>query len=87
VSNPSGLKLLDLFANCNFEISAPKYPSHFVPDGRDEVPDIVVHKDVRLSEIRVLDIMGSDHLPIMFFILVHIKARKILCQVEKFTDW
>jgi hypothetical protein len=46
----------------------------------------VVHKDVRLSEVRVLDIMDSDHLLIMFCILEHIKAREILYPFEKFTD-
>jgi hypothetical protein len=86
VSNPSGLKLLDLFVNCNFEISAPQYPTHFVTNGSG-VLDIVVHKDIRLSEVRVLDIMDSDHLPIMYCILDHIKAREILDPVEKFTDW
>jgi hypothetical protein len=29
VSNPSGLKLLDLFVNCNFEISAPPLSSEW----------------------------------------------------------
>jgi hypothetical protein len=81
------LTLLDLFVNCNFEISAPQHPTHFVPDGRGDVLDIVVHKDVWLSEVRVLDIMDSDPLPIMFCILDHITARKILDPVEKFTDW
>jgi endonuclease/exonuclease/phosphatase (EEP) superfamily protein YafD len=57
VSNPSGLKRLDLFVNCNFKISAPQRPTHFLPNGRGDVLDIVVHKDVRLSEVRVLDIM------------------------------
>jgi endonuclease/exonuclease/phosphatase (EEP) superfamily protein YafD len=80
VSNPSGLKLLDLFVNCNFEISASQHPTHFVPDGRGDVLDIVVHKDVRLSEVSVLDIMDSDHLPIMFCILDHINVREILDQ-------
>jgi hypothetical protein len=87
VSNPSGLKLLDLFVNCNFYISAPQHPTLFVPDGRGDVLDIVVHKNVRLSEVRVLDIMDSDHLPIMFCILDHIKAWEILDPFEKFTDW
>jgi hypothetical protein len=87
VSNPSRLKLLDLFVNCNFEISAPQYPTHFVPNGRGDVLDIVVYKDVRLSEVRVLDIMDSDHLPIMFYILDHITVREILDPVEKFRDW
>jgi hypothetical protein len=87
VSNPSGLKFLDLFVNCNFEISAPQDPTHFVPNVRSDVLDIVVHKDVRLSEVRFLDIMDSDHLPIMICILDHIKAREILGPVKKFTDW
>jgi hypothetical protein len=86
-SNPSGLKLLDLFVNNNFEISAPQYPTRFVLNGRGNVLDIVVHKYVRLSKVRVLDIMDSDHLPFMFCILDHIKAREILDPVEKFTDW
>jgi hypothetical protein len=43
----------------------------------------VVHKDVRLSEVRVLDIMNSDHLLIMFYILYPSKAREILDPVEK----
>jgi hypothetical protein len=37
VSYPSCLKLLDLFVNCNFEISAPQHPTHFVPNGRGDV--------------------------------------------------
>jgi hypothetical protein len=86
VSNPSGLKHLDLSVNCNFGISAPQYPTDFVPNGRGDVLDIVVHKDVRLSEVRVLDIMDSDHLPIMFCILDHIKAREFYDPVEKFID-
>jgi hypothetical protein len=51
VSKPSGLKFLDLFVNCNFEISAPRNPTHFVPDERGDVLDIVVHRDVWLSEV------------------------------------
>jgi hypothetical protein len=52
VSNPSGLELLDLFVNSNFEISAPQLPTHFVSDGRGDVLDIVVHKNVRLSDVK-----------------------------------
>jgi hypothetical protein len=43
VSNPSGLKLLDLFVNRNFEISEPQHPIPFVRVGRGDVLDIVVH--------------------------------------------
>jgi hypothetical protein len=81
ISNPSGLKILDLFVNCNFEISAPQHTTDFVQNGRGYVLDIVVHKDDRLSEVRVLDIMDSDHLRITFCILDHIKAREILDSV------
>jgi endonuclease/exonuclease/phosphatase (EEP) superfamily protein YafD len=84
VSTLSGLKLLDLFVNCNFEVSTPQNPTRFLPNGRGDVLDIVVHKDVRLSEVRMLDIMDSDHLPIMFCILGHVKAKKILDPVENF---
>jgi hypothetical protein len=59
VLNPSGLKLLELFVSSNLESSAP----HYTSDGRDDVPDIVVHQDVRLSEVTV-----TDQLPIMFSI-------------------
>jgi hypothetical protein len=81
------MKFLGLFVNCNFEISTPQHPTHFVPNGRGDVLDIVVHKEIRLSEVRVLYIVDSDHLHIMFRILEHIKAWKILDPVEKFTDW
>jgi endonuclease/exonuclease/phosphatase (EEP) superfamily protein YafD len=83
-SKPSGLKLLDLFIYSNFDISAPQCPTHFVPDGRGDVLDIAVHQDVRLSEVIVLDILDSDHLPIMFSILDHVKAREVSDPVEKF---
>jgi endonuclease/exonuclease/phosphatase (EEP) superfamily protein YafD len=87
VSNPSGLKLRDSFVKCNFEISMPEHTTHFDSDGRGDVLDIVGHKGVRFSEVRVLDVMGSDHLPIMFCILDHAEALKILNPIEKFRDW
>jgi hypothetical protein len=57
VSNSSGLKLLDLFVNCNLKILESQNPTHFILDGRGDVLDIVAHRYVRLSEVRVLDIM------------------------------
>jgi hypothetical protein len=86
-SNPSGLMLLDLFINSNFDISAPQRPTHFIPDGRGDVLDIAVHQNVRLSKVTVLDILDSDHLPIMFSILDHVKASEVSDPVENFTDW
>jgi hypothetical protein len=47
----------------------------------------MVHKDVRLSEVRVLKVMDSDHLHIMVCIMDHVKVREILDPVEKLTDW
>jgi hypothetical protein len=40
-----------------FEISAPQCPTHYFPVENGEVLDIVVHKNVRLSEIIVSDIL------------------------------
>jgi hypothetical protein len=87
ISKPSGLKLLDLFVISNFEISAPQHPTHFVSDGTGDVLDIVVNKGIRFSEVRVLDVMDSNHLQIMFCILDHVKAREIFDPVQKFIDW
>jgi hypothetical protein len=51
------------------------------------VLDIVVHENVRLSEIMVSDILDSDHPPIIFHLLDHIGTKKLLNPVGKFTDW
>jgi hypothetical protein len=56
-----------------FEISAPQYHTHYSPAGNGNVPDIVVHQNIRLSYIIVPDILDSDHLPIMHHILDHDK--------------
>jgi hypothetical protein len=48
---------------------------------------LVVHQNVRLSEVIVTDILDSDHLPIVFTILDPFGMREALDAVEKFTDW
>jgi len=45
VSNFSGEKLLDLFDNNEFEISAPQSPTRYSPAGNGDVLDIVVHQN------------------------------------------
>jgi hypothetical protein len=75
VSNPSGVKLLNLLHIHEFEISAPQCPTHYSPTGNGDVLDIVVHKNVQLSEVTVSDILDSDHLPIVFHLLDHIRTR------------
>jgi hypothetical protein len=87
VSNPSGEKLLELFDINEFEISAPQCPTRYCHLGNGDMQDIVVHQNIRLSDIIVSDILDSDHLPIIFHILDHVKIRNISEPVEKFTNW
>jgi hypothetical protein len=54
--------------------------------GNGHVVDIVVHKNVGLSEVIVSDILVSDHLPLIFQLLDHIRTRKLSNLVDKFTD-
>jgi hypothetical protein len=49
--------------------------------------DIVVHKNVPLSEVTVSDILDSDHLPIVFHLLDHARTRNLSDLVDKFTVW
>jgi hypothetical protein len=49
--------------------------------------DIVVHKNIRLSDVTVSEILDSDHLPIMFHILDHVRTKQISQPVEKITNW
>jgi hypothetical protein len=53
VSNPSGEKLLELSDLEDFEISAPQCPTHYSPAGNGDLLDIVVHKNIRLSNVIV----------------------------------
>jgi hypothetical protein len=86
VSNPLSDEMLHLFDVNNFEISAPQYATRYFPSGNGDVLDIVVHQNIRMSDI-VSDILDSDHLPIIFHILDHVKIRNFSNPIEKFTDW
>jgi hypothetical protein len=46
-----------------------------------------VHKNVRLSEVIVSDILDSGHLPVVFHLLDHVRTGDISDPVGKFTDW
>jgi hypothetical protein len=87
VSNPSDEKLLRLFDLNLFEISAPQWPTHYSPVGNGDVLNVVVHQNIRVSDITVSDILDSYHLPIAFHILDHVKIRNLSDPIEKFTDW
>jgi hypothetical protein len=55
--------------------------------GNGDVLDIVVHQNIRVSDVILYDILDSDHLPIVFYILDHVEIRNLSEPVEKFTDW
>jgi hypothetical protein len=87
VSNPSGEKLLYLFDASDFQISAPQCPTHYSPVENGDVLDSMVHKNIRLSNFVVSDILDLDHLTIIFHILDHVTTKNVLAPLEKFTDW
>jgi hypothetical protein len=74
VSNLSGMRLLDLQDNNDFQISALQCPTHCIPQGNVDVLDILVHRNICLSDVTVSDVLGSDHLSILFHILDHVSA-------------
>jgi hypothetical protein len=87
VSNPSGETLLELFDRNDFEISAPQCPTHYSHAGNGELLDIVVHTNIRVSDVIVSDILDSDHLPVVFHILDRVKVKNLSERIENFTDW
>ncbi|PNF13588.1 hypothetical protein B7P43_G18165 [Cryptotermes secundus] len=78
---------MDLFDISNYELSAPQCPTYYSLAGNGDVLDIVVHKNIRVSEVIVSDILNSDHLPIKFHIWDHVKIMNLSEPIEKFTDW
>jgi hypothetical protein len=57
------------------------------PVGNGGVLDIVVHTNIRLSDVTVSEILDSDHLPIMFHILDHVGTKQLSEPLEKFAIW
>jgi hypothetical protein len=53
LSNISRAKLHNLLYTNEFEFSAPRHIVQYSPAGKCNVLDIVVHKNVRLSEVNV----------------------------------
>jgi hypothetical protein len=62
-------------------------PNPLLPGGSGDVLDIVVHKNIRLSNVIVSDILDSDHPPIIFHILDYVRTKNVSAPLEKFTDW
>jgi len=61
-SRMSGTRLLNLQDKSEFQISAPRIPLT-VLCWQMGVLDIVVHRNVRISYVNVLEILETDHLP------------------------
>jgi hypothetical protein len=78
---------LELFHKNEFEISEPQYPTHYSPAGNGDVLEIVVHQNIRLSDVTVFDILDSDHIPIIFYLLEPVKVSNVSKPIEKLTDW
>jgi hypothetical protein len=50
-----------LFDLSEFEILAPQCPTLYSSVGNGDVLDIVVHQNIRMSDVMVSDILDSDH--------------------------
>jgi hypothetical protein len=70
-----------------FNISAPQCPTHYSSAGNGDMLNIVVHQNSRVSDVIVSDILDSDHLPIIFHILHHIKIRNLSEPIENLEIW
>jgi hypothetical protein len=77
---------MDLFDTNEFEISAPQWPTYYSSAGNGDVLDIVDHKNIRVLDVVVSDILDSDHLPIVFHILDQVKIKILSERIEKFTN-
>jgi hypothetical protein len=79
VSDTSREKLLNLFEVNELEISAPQRPTDYAPVGSDDMLDIVVPQNIRLSGM-----MDSHHLPTVFRILGHVNSKNLSVSAEIF---
>jgi hypothetical protein len=86
VSNPSLEKLLYLFDVNQFEISAPYFSTNYSPARNGDVHYTLIHRNIRVSDNIVSDILNSDSLSIIFHTLDHIKIRNFSEFIEKITD-
>jgi hypothetical protein len=51
------------------------------------VLDVVLQRNVRISDVNVLEILDLDHLPILFDVLDHFSTRDNSVSIEIHTDW
>jgi endonuclease/exonuclease/phosphatase (EEP) superfamily protein YafD len=87
IANIAVTRILNLQDKSDFQISAPRYPTHYTPSGNGDVLDVVLHRNVRISDINKLEILESDHLPILYHMLDHVSTRDKSAPIEIHTDW
>jgi hypothetical protein len=87
IANIAVTRLLNVHDKRDFQISAPRHPTHYTPSGNGDVLDVVLHRNVRISDINILEILDSDHLPILFHMLDHVSTRDNSASIEIQTDW
>jgi hypothetical protein len=61
-------------------------PNALLPSRKWDVLDIVVHRNIRLTNYIVSDILDSDHLSIAFHILDHVTTTKLSERTETITN-
>jgi hypothetical protein len=81
------LKLLELFVSYDFEISIPLCCARYAHDGRNDILDIQVSQNVRLTETIVNNIHGTGHLPVICNIRNPVRDTEALDPFEELTGW
>jgi hypothetical protein len=57
ISNRSSMSLINLQDNSDFQMLASQYPIHYSPSGKGDVSDIVLHRNVRISEVNIVELL------------------------------
>jgi hypothetical protein len=65
------------FWNCSTKINSKFQHHNYSLAGNGDILDIVVHQNIGLPSVVVSNILDSDHLPIIFHILDHVKIRNL----------
>jgi hypothetical protein len=69
--------LLNLQDKTDFHISAPRYQTQYIPSGNGDMLVKRLQRNVRMSDVNVLEIVDSDHLLILFHMLDYVSTNYI----------
>jgi hypothetical protein len=64
----------------------PQCSTNYSSAGNSVALDIVIHQNIRLTDVIFYDFLDSDHLPVVLHILNHVNTKNLTEQVEKFTE-